>query len=452
MILDGFKVQQSCGNLYSVVTLIYNLWRLTMFSMNHRRRSSSAARRNRRAPCLEQLETRALLSTLGQIGGAAGSAYTAGTQAMEYAFMKRNMGARHTTLLALAAIMLVLTGWNQRAIAQKPAPAPTLPPMPIDYLVTWLDAPTGGSNSQATSSNSAGTVAGYYADVNGKSRACIWTAVGVFDLNAMAPVPSDWVLVTARAINEFGQIAGSARYNPTGQIRQYRYDPPTATTSSQIALMGDLTSSVSYSIAYMRPLNNLGDVAYSATLADGKHYAYVQTMDNTLLQRQGNGFNSINDGRQLVGGNIRWNAASGLVETFSSSITATDINASGTFVGRMYPNGKSAYKAMRYKTSAQVIGPASSFAFGINSLNDVVGYVGDTGVGFIFTDTYGYVDLDTLVIAANANDLATWASATSIQPLKITDQALNGFGKICGTAFLSGNVNLAFVLTPIPAP
>ena len=54
-----------------------------MFSMNHRRRLSSAARRSRRAPCLEQLETRALLSTLGQIGGAAGSAYTVGTQAMD---------------------------------------------------------------------------------------------------------------------------------------------------------------------------------------------------------------------------------------------------------------------------------------------------------------------------------------------------------------------------------
>ncbi len=366
--------------------------------------------------------------------------------------MKRKMGARHTTLLALLAIMLVLTVWDQRAIAAKPAPPPTFPPMPVDYLVTWLDAPAGGSNSWATGSNTAGTVAGYYADVNGESRACVWTAEGVFDLNTIAPVPSGWILRTARAINESGQIVGSAEYQATGQIRQYRYDPPTDTTASQIALMGDPTSSVSYSIAYMRPLNNLGDVAYSATLADGKHYAYVQTMDNTLLQRQGNGFNSINDRRQLVGGNIRWNAASGLVETFSSSITAADINASGNFVGRIFTNGRSTSKALRYTTSAQAIGPASSFAFGINSSNDVVGYVNDTGVGFIFTDTYGYVDLDTLVIAANANDLATWTSATSIQPMKITDHALNGFGEICGTAFFSGNVNLAFVLTPIPAP
>ena len=362
-----------------------------------------------------------------------------------------NSSTRKLLLVAALAVISSVSLLQHMASAGKTPPPPTLPPMPIDYLVTWLNAPPGGSNSQATSSNTAGTVAGYYADVNGKSRACIWTAAGVSDLTDNSPVPNGWTLITARAINESGQIVGTAQNQATGQKRMYRYDPPTGTTAPQITLMGDPTSSVSYSIAYMRPLNNLGDVAYSATLADGKHYAYVQTMDNTLFQLQGYGFNSINDWRQLVGGNIRWNAASGRVETFSSSITAADINASGTFVGRMVTNGRT-YKAMRYKTSAQVIGPASSFAFGINSSNDVVGPVLDTGVGFIFTDTYGYVDLDTLVIAANANDLATWVSATAIGPMKITDHALNGFGDICGTASFSGNVNRAFVLTPRPVP
>ena len=41
-----------------------------MFSLNHRRRSSSAARSSRRAPRLEQLEARTLLTSwVGQIGG-----------------------------------------------------------------------------------------------------------------------------------------------------------------------------------------------------------------------------------------------------------------------------------------------------------------------------------------------------------------------------------------------
>jgi len=76
----------------------------------------------------------------------------------------------------------------------------------------------------------------------------------------------------------------------------------------------------------------------------------------------------------------------------------------------------------------------------------------DTGAGFIFSDTYGYVDLDTLVSAVNMNDLALWASATSIKPMKITDHATSEFGEICGTAYFSGNVNSAFVLSPIPVP
>lgn len=357
-------------------------------------------------------------------------------------------------LLAIAATTMLVAGRTPPAFAGKPAPAPSFPPMPINYLVTWLDPLPGGISTEARSSNSAGTVVGYSTGstgANDETRACVWTTEGVFDLNALAPVPSDWVLITAKTINEFGQIAGSAGHQLTGQIRPYRYDPPTETSSSQIVLMGDPTSSASYHITYIRPLNNLGDVSYAVTLTDGKTYSYVhyvQAMDGTLFQRQGGSLNSINDSRQVVGQNIRWNATSGLVETFSSSIHASDINATGTFAGQLDTSGRTK-KAMRYTTSAQVIGPSSSIAFGINSSNDVVGYVNDTGVGFIFTDAYGYVDLDTRVIAANANDLTAWNSASSIQPIQITDHVTGGFGAIVGTADFAGS-HRAFLLTPIP--
>jgi hypothetical protein len=333
-----------------------------------------------------------------------------------------------------------------QAVAGKPAAPPSFPPMPIRYLVTWLDAPLSGWNSWATMSNTAGTVVGRQEDVNGETRACVWTAAGAFDLNDVAPVPSGWTLIGARAINEFGQIAGTAENQATGQVRPYRYDPPSDTAPAAVALIGDPTSSVSFHNDYMRPLNNLGDVSYQATLADGKSYHYVQAMDGTLFQRQGYGMNAMNDRRQLVGGNLRWNATTGQIETFSTSITAADINVHGTFVGRI-TSGRN-YKAMRYTTSAQAIGPTSSFAFGINSSNDVVGDVGDTGVGFIFTDTYGYVDLDTVVTGDTAT-LAAWNSSINIEPVKITDRGANGFGVITGTAFFSGSTNRAFVLTPV---
>jgi len=350
-------------------------------------------------------------------------------------------------LLVIAATAVVCTGFNPHAFAGKPVPPPTFPPMPIDYLVTWLDAPAGGSNASALGSNSAGTAVGLFTDATGKSRACAWTAGGVFDLNAIpTPVPTGWTLLTARAINEAGQIAGSAEHQDTGQIRIYRYDPPTATAASQIVLMGDPTFS-SYQIAYIRPLNNLGDVAYAANV-NGTWYGVVQTMDGTLFQRQNVVLNSINDQRQVVGGQTRWNAVSGLVEIFDRTINASDINASGIFVGRI---GRNTKRAMRYTTSAQVIGPIESAAYGINSSNDVVG-TASFGVGFVFTDTYGYVDLDTLVIAANTDDLASWASAGAIEPWRIADRGPNGFGEIVGTAYLPGDLTRGFLLTPVPVP
>ena len=150
----------------------------------------------------------------------------------------------------------------------------TFPPMPINYMVTWLRSPNVAGETWATGSNDAGTVAGYYEDATGQNRACIWTATGdFFDLNDLASVPDDpdrkWILVTARAINNSGQIAGSAQRRVTGLVRVYRYDPPKDNAPAHVTLMGDLTSAVSHQIAYGRPLNNLGDVAYAMNLADG---------------------------------------------------------------------------------------------------------------------------------------------------------------------------------------
>lgn len=345
---------------------------------------------------------------------------------------------------------------KDRAVAGKPVPPPPPPPMPVGYLVTWLRAPDGVSNTQATGSNSSGMVAGHYGAVNNEhqSRACIWTADGnVFPLHDLAVVPEGWVLVTARGINDAGQIAGSAVRLADGLVRVYRFDPATDTAPAQVTLMGDLTSTASHSIAYTRPINNLGDVAYATMLPDGTYCDVVQTLDGSMFQAigpDGQYFKSISDARQLVGGNRRWTLSTGQVEEFSTSITGVDINVHGHFAGRMYTNGRT-FKAMRYQSSAQAIGPKSSFAYGINSSGDVVGYVNDTGGGFLFTDEYGYVDLDTLVVG-DASDLALWNSATSIQPWKVTNRASGEFGDITGTASFDAVVSLAFLLTPIPAP
>lgn len=348
-----------------------------------------------------------------------------------------------------SALAIGLLGLKNVSEAGKPPLPPPFPAMPIDYQVSWLRAPSGATNTWATGSNDSGTVAGYYANANGQNRACIWTLAGVRDLNDLVIVPDGWVLKTARAINNSGQIAGSAMRLSDGLIRVYRYDPPTDVTFAQVTLMGNLNSSVSHDITYVRPLNSFGDVSYHMFLADGKH-TYVQTTTGSVFELPGYSFNSISDSRQLVGGNIRWTVSSGLVEIFSSTLAGTDVNVYGNFAGRMN-DGRRGSGAVRYQSGAQVIGPGH--AYGINASKDVVGYDSNTGAGFIFTDTYGYVDLDTLVTATSSKDQALWFSSTSIQPWKITDRdAFGSFGEISGTAFFSGSVNLAFVLTPIPAP
>ena len=219
--------------------------------------------------------------------------------------------------LLTSALAIGLLGLHNVSDAGKPAPPPAFPPMPIDYKVTWLRAPNGTANTQATSLNDSGTVAGYYADANGQTRACMWTAGGVYDLNGLVSVPDGWVLVTARAINNSGQIAGSAKHQVTGLVRVYRYDPATVLTPAQVTLMGDSTSSVRHQIAYIRPLNNLGDVAYSMSPAVGTVTSYVQTMAGNVFELPGYGFSSISDSRQLVGGNTRWTVSTGQVEVFS---------------------------------------------------------------------------------------------------------------------------------------
>ena len=354
-------------------------------------------------------------------------------------------------LFVMGFAVLLVVGFAARpADAGKPTAPP--PPMPIDYVLTWLPAPDGVSDTEATSINGSGIVAGQYGPFsdNRLKRACVWTFAGVFALHNLAAVPDGWVLLTARGINDAGQIAGSAMRLADGLTRIYRFDPATDTTPAQVTFMGDPNSNAAQSIVQNRPINNLGDVAYGISGANHTVVTHVQTVGGQVFQTQQSFyFNSISDARQLVGASRRWTLATGQVETFSTSITGMDINVSGHFAGRVISKGSN-YRALRYQSSAQAIGPQSSWAYGINSSGDLVGSVTNTGVGFVFTDVYGYVDLDTLVVGG-AGDMAQWHAAFAIRPMKITNHATGEFGEIAGLAFFDGDVSKAFVLTPIPA-
>lgn len=67
----------------------------------------------------------------------------------------------------------------------------------------------GGKTSQALGINEAGVVVGWSATADGGSHAVLWQDGGIRDLNALAASAGGWILTSAHAINDRGQIVGS---------------------------------------------------------------------------------------------------------------------------------------------------------------------------------------------------------------------------------------------------
>jgi probable HAF family extracellular repeat protein len=86
----------------------------------------------------------------------------------------------------------------------------------------------GGTSSFAYGINSSGQIVGYsYIPESENSRAFLWMAGGLLDLNSLLPSDSGWELNAAYAINDNGQIAGMGTYQ--GELRAFRLDPQDVT-------------------------------------------------------------------------------------------------------------------------------------------------------------------------------------------------------------------------------
>jgi len=97
----------------------------------------------------------------------------------------------------------------------------------------------GGDVSQALDINNSSQVVGWSLIQDGNSRAFLWEDGEMKDLNELIPQDSGWVLITATATNDLGEIVGQGAFE--GQERVYLLKP------NRIAVDGNRDGKVSFS-------------------------------------------------------------------------------------------------------------------------------------------------------------------------------------------------------------
>jgi probable HAF family extracellular repeat protein len=89
----------------------------------------------------------------------------------------------------------------------------------------------GGATSSARDINNHGQIVGYALDASGAPRAFLSEAgAAIVDLNTLLPPASGWVLLSANAINDAGQIVGEGTFN--GDPRAFLLTPPVASDTT----------------------------------------------------------------------------------------------------------------------------------------------------------------------------------------------------------------------------
>ena len=98
--------------------------------------------------------------------------------------------------------------------------------------IIWKDGETrdlgmlpGDRSSLARGINASAQIVGESVGVDGVSRAVLWQAGSLSDLNTRIPTGSGWVLTSASAIDDAGRIAGTGLHN--GQPRAFLLTPVT---------------------------------------------------------------------------------------------------------------------------------------------------------------------------------------------------------------------------------
>ena len=255
----------------------------------------------------------------------------------------------------------------------------------------------GGSASYGRGINDGGTVAGYaYTAGNITLHATIWNGTTITDLGTLGGANS-----YGRGINASGQVVGQSQ---TASNTTYHATVWNGTSPTDLGTLGG-SSSVGYAI------NNSGQVAGSAALSgDSATHA------------------------------VRWNGTTPTdLGTLSGGTTSAGyaINASGLVAGYSTTTDGSSHAALWNGTSVTDIGTlagGNSFAYGIDTLGDVVGSsFGSTGAAFLYKSG-SLMNLNTLIPAGSG-----WKLTAA--------NAINDNGLITGVGSINGATH-AFLLKP----
>jgi probable HAF family extracellular repeat protein len=122
----------------------------------------------------------------------------------------------------------------------------------------------GGTESSARDINNHGQVVGYAKNASGEYRAFLWEGEGsgMVDLNTLLPAESGWVLLSANAINDAGQIAGEGIYQT--ERRAFLLTPPdTKDTTAPVISAVDTTPN-----AIWPPKHQMVDVSVTVWATD----------------------------------------------------------------------------------------------------------------------------------------------------------------------------------------
>lgn len=370
-------------------------------------------------------------------------------------------------LLTIAGCALIVSPVSLMAGKPvHPPPPPAVPKMRIQFF----DVPNPDGEKYIVQMNNFGQVVGHYETAAGERHGFLYDPVVnpevALDLNDLVDAPEGWVIAGARAINDYGAVAGFL--HPVGDetvSRAFVCDLSDPTPFVQTLPDSEWTSTLALGI------NENGDVLGKFRNADGTYGLYVYNCglygraDPGVIVLSTNMIygGAINNpvgtrGAQVLGQDavtgvpFRWTRGQGFeFLTQAGTCGVYDINDAGTFCGwAAFKISKTSYAKlpMRYGTLLQSLpgGYSTELASRVNASGDVI-----TTWGRLYSDLWGFKTLNTLIDPADPN-AAAWNSRSNLLPLTLNDRgATTKCGQVSGTIWWADGTEKFFLLTPVPA-